>query len=188
MIVHCPVTAFCLLIRYVALWPLLLTFWPWMQPPSSMQQWRHAAAMQSLATSTVATRLSYVHSFLQICAVMIFWELSAIVCQELQVHTYCFCLYSAFSASTLLVGRQEVHPAYKKTERWGAGVVICLERGAYLHMAQLMPPPLTVSFFSKIHIGFAFLVPAHPGSPGQKAVTDNGTVYFDNTRWQSCHC
>jgi len=76
----------------------------------------------------------------------------------------------AFSALTLLVGRQERHPACKKTERWGAGVVICLERGADLHTAQLMPLPLTVSCFSKIQIGFAFLVLAHPGSPGQRAV------------------
>ena len=37
-------------------------------------------------------------------------------------------------------------------------------------MAQLMPLPLTVFFFSKIQIGFTFLVPAHPGSPGQRAV------------------
>jgi len=44
-------------------------------------------------------------------------------------------------------------------------MVICLQRGADLHMAQLMPLPLTVSSFSKIHIGFTFLVPAHPGSP-----------------------
>jgi len=49
-------------------------------------------------------------------------------------------------------------------------VVICLERGADLHMAQLMPLPLTVSCFSKIQIGFTFLVPAHPGSPGKGAV------------------
>jgi len=49
-------------------------------------------------------------------------------------------------------------------------VVICLERGADLHMAQLMPLPLTVSCFSKIQIGFAFLVPAHPDSPGKRAV------------------
>jgi len=49
-------------------------------------------------------------------------------------------------------------------------VVICLERGADLHMAQLMPLPLTVSCFSNIQIGFTFLVPAHPGSPGQRAV------------------
>ena len=49
-------------------------------------------------------------------------------------------------------------------------MVICLERGADLHMAQLMPLPLTVSCFSKIQIGFAFLVPAHRGSPGKRAV------------------
>jgi len=42
----------------------------------------------------------------------------------------------AFSALTLLVGRQEGHPACKKTEYWGAGVVICLERGADLLMAS----------------------------------------------------
>ena len=43
-----------------------------------------------------------------------------------------------------------------KTEWWGAGMVICLERGADLHMAQLMPLPLTVSCFSKIQIGLPF--------------------------------
>jgi len=43
---------------------------------------------------------------------------------------------TAFSALTLLVGRQERHPACKKTEWWGAGMVICLERGADLHMAR----------------------------------------------------
>ena len=37
-------------------------------------------------------------------------------------------------------------------------------------MAQLMPLPLTVSCFSKIQIGFTFLVPAHLGSPGHRAV------------------
>jgi len=77
---------------------------------------------------------------------------------------------NAFTALTLLVGRQEGHPACKKTERWGAGVVICLERGADLHMVQLMPLPLTDSCFSKIQIGFTFLVPAHLGSPGERAV------------------
>jgi len=56
------------------------------------------------------------------------------------------------------------------TEWWHAGVVICLDLGADLRMAQLMPVPLTVSCFSKIQIGFAFLVPAHPGSPGKRAV------------------
>ena len=49
-------------------------------------------------------------------------------------------------------------------------MVICLEWDADLHKAQLMPLPLTVSCFTKIQIGFTFLVPAHPGSPGQRAV------------------
>ena len=49
-------------------------------------------------------------------------------------------------------------------------MAICLERGADLHTAQLMPLPLTVSCFSEIQICFTFMVPAHPGSPGQRAV------------------
>ena len=49
-------------------------------------------------------------------------------------------------------------------------MVICLERGADLHTAQLMPLPLTVSCFTKIQIGVTFLVPAHLGSPGKRAV------------------
>jgi len=53
-------------------------------------------------------------------------------------------------------------------------VVICPERGADLHTAQLMPLPLTVSCFSKVQIGFSFLVPAHPGSPGKGPL--NGCV------------
>jgi len=76
----------------------------------------------------------------------------------------------AFSALTLLVGWQEGHLACKKTERWGAGMVVCLEQGADLHTAQLTPMPLTISCFSKIQIGFTFLVPAHLGSPGKRAV------------------
>jgi len=77
----------------------------------------------------------------------------------------------------LLVGWQEGHLACKKIEWWHTGMVICLEQGADLHMAQLMPLPLTVSCFSKIQIGFTFLVPAHPGSPGQRAV-----------KWYVCVC
>ena len=72
-------------------------------------------------------------------------------------------MFSAFSAFTLLVGRQEGHPACKNS----GGV---LQRGADLHMAQLMPLPLTVSCFSKIQIGFTFLVPAYPDCPGKEAV------------------
>jgi len=56
-------------------------------------------------------------------------------------------------------------------------MVIYLEQGAHLHMAQLMPLPLTVSCFSKIQIGFTFLVPAHLGSPEKRAV--NRVCVFD---------
>jgi len=67
---------------------------------------------------------------------------------------------------TLLVGRQEGHPACKKL----SGGVLAWCRGADLHMAQLMALPLTISCFSKIQIRFTFLVPAHPSSPRKKAV------------------
>ena len=63
-----------------------------------------------------------------------------------------------------LGGRKGIRPV--KNERWGAGVVVCLERGADLHMVQLMPLPLTVSCFSKIQIGFTFLVPAQVPEKG----------------------
>jgi len=62
----------------------------------------------------------------------------------------------------------------QKIEWRGAGMVICLELGAVLHMAQLMPLPLTVSCFSKIQIGFTLLVPARLGSPGKGLL--NGCV------------
>ena len=64
-----------------------------------------------------------------------------------------------------LGGRKGIRPV--KNEWWGADMVICLEQGADLHMAQLMPLPLTFSCFSKIQIGFTFL---YPDSPGKRAV------------------
>ena len=69
----------------------------------------------------------------------------------------------------------------QKTEWWSAGVVICLERGVDLHMAQMMPLPLTVSCFSKIQIVAAFLVPAHPGSRRQRAIKRRCVCVCDST-------
>jgi len=80
----------------------------------------------------------------------------------------------AFSALTLLVGRQEGHPACKKLS---GGVLEWLSVWSEVQtciMAQRMPLPLTVSCFTKIHIGFIFLVPAHLGSPGKGPL--NGCV------------
>jgi len=82
----------------------------------------------------------------------------------------CSCLFHfAFSALTLLVGWQDGHQACKN---WVVGCWrgCLLERDADLYMAQLMPRPLTVSCFSKIQVGFTFLVPAHLGSPGKRAI------------------
>jgi len=87
---------------------------------------------------------------------------------------------SAFSKLMLLVGRQEGHPAYKKTEWWGAGMVDCVERDADLHMAQLMPLPLSVSCFSKIQIGFTFLVSAHRVVPDKRPL--NGVCAIAQTK------
>ena len=68
---------------------------------------------------------------------------------------HCFDAVFAFSALTLLVGQQEGHPSCKKKlEWWGTGMVICLERDADLHMAQLMPLPLTVSVKSRLVLPF----------------------------------
>ena len=90
--------------------------------------------------------------------------------------------YCAFSTLTLLVGRQEGHPACKKLR-----VVRCWHgylSGARCRLAcaQLMPLPLTVCCFSKIQIGFTFLVPAHPGSPGHRAVKRVCVCVIHSTR------
>ena len=96
-------------------------------------------------------------------------NISQFVIFIIQFNLVCISKVSAFSALTLLVGRQEGHPACKKQSGGTTGMVICLERGADLHIAQLMPLPLTVSCSSKIQIGFTFLVPAYPGCPGKEA-------------------
>ena len=60
-------------------------------------------------------------------------------------------------------------------------MVICLERGADLHMDKRIRLPLTVCSFSKIQIGFTFLVPAHLGT----TVLDKGPL---NARARVCVC
>ena len=64
-----------------------------------------------------------------------------ILCQYISLSLY-QCL-QCFDAVGWVAGRAS---GLKKTEWWGAGVVICLELGADLHMAQLIPLPLTVLF------------------------------------------
>ena len=90
----------------------------------------------------------------------------------LSIFQQCISKVRDFSALMLLDGRQEGHPA----QSGGMLAWLCLKRGADLHIAQLMPlcytnprtHSLTVSWFSKINIGFAFLVSAHPGRKGRE--------------------
>jgi len=75
-----------------------------------------------------------------------------------------------FSASTLLVGRQEeqcIRPVKLSDEV----LVIGLKRGANeLHMVQLMPLPRRHFLLIKIQNGLTFLVPAYSGCPGKEAI------------------
>jgi len=64
----------------------------------------------------------------------------------------------------LLVGRQEGHLACKKLS---GGVL----SGARCRLAYGPADATAIHCrFSKIHIGFTFLVPAHLGSPGKSAI------------------
>ena len=96
------------------------------------------------------------------CAMYVFkWQLN------------CFKYLQCFVPSVLwrcwLGSRKGTRPV----KNWVVGCwrgYLSTERRADLHMAKLMPLPLTVSCFSKIQIGFTFLVLAYPGSPRQRAV------------------
>ena len=124
-----------------------------------------------------------------ICVHASFWLslLSIVVSGHFLVFILWLVLLTYFRQCFDAVGwRQEGHPACKKLERCGAGMVICLERGADLHMAQLMPLSLTVSCFSKIQIGFTFLVLVHLGTPGKGPL--NGCLLGVVDIVSSCTC
>ena len=75
-----------------------------------------------------------------------------------------------FDTVGLLV-RKSIWPV--EIEWWSVGVVICLERGADLHMVQLMPLPSQnpiISCLILIQTGLIFLVLAYPGCPGIEAI------------------
>ena len=118
---------------------------------------------------------------------VVYWNCAATFFNRVSVQTepfkikyYCTIIVTLILPSVLwhcwLGGRKGIRPV-KRTEWWGAGMVICVQQGADLHTEQLMPLPLTVSCFSKIQTGFTFMVPAHPGSPGQRAVKMGQRVF-----------
>jgi len=114
-----------------------------------------------------------VANFPVFCATMTWINCLLLQCISVYTFTYNVTIYSLWPSvlwRCWLGGRKGIRPV-KKTQWWGAGVVICLERGADLHMAQLMPLALIDSCFSKIQIGYFYLSgTGHPGSPGQRAV------------------
>ena len=121
------------------------------------QNWKHRSSFWEIRRPSMQTY----------CASHAHWLHTSIRLVHVKhFSTHCFC-YQPSVLNSWATGRAS---GLWKTEWWRAGVVICLERGADLHMAQLMSLPLTVSCFSKIQIGFTFLVLAHLGSPGQRAV------------------
>jgi len=91
-----------------------------------------------------------------------------IIATDIFTHVAAFVLFVcfAFSALTLLVGWQEGHSACKKLEWWGTGMVMCLERDADLHMAQLMP--LSLASVKSSTLPFSYQLT--PGSPRKRTV------------------
>jgi len=88
----------------------------------------------------------------------------------------CFiCIMLAFGGLTLLVGWQEGHLAFQKTDWWGIGMVIYLGRDQC--RLAYGPADATVSYFSKFQTGFTFLVPAHAGIPGERAIIQVCCLY-----------
>ena len=108
--------------------------------------------------SVVTSCTGCIPAFLGCSCFRVMWP----ACASLGTSQFDFLLWRCW-----LGGRKGIRPV----KNWVVGccMVICLERGADLHMAQLMPLPPTVSCSSKIQIGFTFLVPAPLGSPGQRA-------------------
>ena len=98
----------------------------------------HSARYYCCQFTNLTGRLAYLQLLCSIVCLYVLCSWLYFVCTFNSSFYFVYSmLYSvkAFSALTLLVGWQEGHPACKKTERWGAGVVICLERDADLHMA-----------------------------------------------------
>ena len=85
-----------------------------------------------------------------------------------------------------LGGRKGIRPVKKRVVGYWHGY-LSGARCRLAYMAQLMPLPLTVSCFSKIQIGFTFLIPAHPGSPGKGPLNGCLCVCVCQIWWSKLH-
>jgi len=65
-------------------------------------------------------------------------------------------------------GRKGIRPEKKLFEWWDAAWLSV--RSEVQTCTKLMLLPLTVSCFSKLQIGFNFLIPAKVGTPGQRTI------------------
>ena len=114
-------------------------------------QQRHAVVSVGFRFYHSATKYTFLHLFTCIVVSLSY---------QRSFSPFIFSIWGPHCACSVLMlywcSRKGIRPV--KIEWWGACMVICLERGTDLHMAQLIPVPLTVSCFSKIEIGFTFLV------------------------------
>ena len=127
----------------------------------------HFAALTPLALvrSKISERLDNSCSFFSQMELFLSHYHNPVTAWQFNYKKITNCLVPSVLWHCWLGGKKGIRPV--KNEWWGVGMVVCLEQGADLHMAQLMPLPLTVSCFRKIQIGFAFLVLADLGSPGK---------------------
>jgi len=86
----------------------------------------------------------------------------------------------AFSALTLLVGRQEGHPVCKKN--LSSGCWRCYLSGERCRFAYNPADAAATHclLLLRIQIGFTFLVPAHPGMSGKGPLNGCVCVYGSN--------
>jgi len=134
---------------------------------SSSASWSRCSPPSNVVSGHMSTMWFMVSRWPQSHIIQGRWKPGCRIVGSVTMVWLSFLCFQCFDTVGWAAGRAS---ACKKTEWWGAGVVICLEQGADLHVAQLMPLPLTLSCFSKIQVGFTFLVPAHLGSPRQSAV------------------
>ena len=127
--------------------------------------WDKVLAMSHVSWLNASERSDHTQSH---CACYQCITFTVLYCTLVRSLIHCTLVVPSVLWRCWLGGRKGIRP--EKTEWWVADMVTCLQRGADLHMAQLMPLPLTVSCFSEIQIGFTFLVLAHLGSPRKRAV------------------
>jgi len=114
-------------------------------PPAHL--WRQLGCLQWSSSIRLSAWFYISHKNVTLCywlhwLIINFLASNFFIATIFNVYLITWHLSCTFSALMPLVGWLEGRPACKKTEGWGTGVVICLERGADdLHMVHLIPLP-----------------------------------------------